>query len=87
MELPQSEHPARADPRFLSVRQVAKQLRVPHSVYTLCETGKLKYVRVLNAIRIARAELESFQRLRSTLGLVLTPTGTPAHGRTRPKRR
>ncbi len=65
VDVPRSERPLRADPRFLSVRQVARVLGVcPHSVYALCETGRLRCVRVLNTIRIGRADLEMFLNVR-----------------------
>jgi excisionase family DNA binding protein len=47
--------------RLLSVRQVAERLGVcTATVYTLCERGQLAHVRVLNAIRIAPADLARF---------------------------
>ncbi len=61
---------------LLSAVEAAKQLGVcPHSIYTLCESGKLRFVRVMNAIRIARADLEMFRSTRDMLGLGLTPSG------------
>jgi excisionase family DNA binding protein len=47
--------------RLLSVRQVAERLGVcTATVYTLCERNELAHVRVLNAIRIAPADLARF---------------------------
>ncbi len=63
--MPDRERPTRADCRFLSVRQVASRLDIsPRSVYALCKTGKLGYVRILNVIRIRRADLEAFLEVR-----------------------
>jgi excisionase family DNA binding protein len=43
----------RSDRSLLSVRQVAKLLRVcPATVYALCNRGELPYFRILNAIRV-----------------------------------
>jgi len=61
---------------LLSAVEAAEQLWVcPHSVYTLCETGKLRFVRVRNAIRIAQADLDAFRSVREALGLGATPSG------------
>jgi len=47
--------------RLLSVRQVAARLGVcTATVYKLCESNELAHVRVLNAIRIAPADLARF---------------------------
>ena len=49
-------------PRLLTVREVAAQLGVSTStVYALCDRGELVHVRVLNAIRVAPAELSAFK--------------------------
>ena len=57
--------PARARPyrsRLLSVREVASRLGVCAStVYKLCAEGKLRHVRVSNAIRISEAALRSYE--------------------------
>jgi excisionase family DNA binding protein len=46
---------------FLTVKEVATLLRVStDSVYGLCASGELLHVRVLNAIRIAPADLTVF---------------------------
>jgi len=46
-----------ATPALLSVREVARHLRVSTPiVYRLCERGELRHVRVSNAIRIAPAD-------------------------------
>jgi excisionase family DNA binding protein len=43
---------------LLTVREVAALLRVSTAtVYELCARGKLRHVRVLNAIRVARCDL------------------------------
>ena len=43
---------------LLTVREVAGYLRVSTAtVYELCARGKLRHVRVLNAIRVASADL------------------------------
>ncbi len=48
-------------PPLLSVREVARQLRVSTAtLYRLCERGELRHVRVSNAIRIAPAHIEGF---------------------------
>jgi excisionase family DNA binding protein len=47
--------------RLLSVRQVADRLGVcTATVYTLCDRNELAHVRVLNALRIAPADLARF---------------------------
>jgi excisionase family DNA binding protein len=47
--------------RLLSVRQVAARLGVcTATVYLLCERNELAHIRVLNAIRIAPADLAEF---------------------------
>jgi excisionase family DNA binding protein len=46
---------------LLTVREVATFLRVSTAtVYELCARGKLRHVRVLNAIRIAVRDLGAF---------------------------
>jgi excisionase family DNA binding protein len=51
----------RSDRSLLSVRQVAKLLRVcPATVYALCDRGELPHFRVLNAIRIDPKAVKSF---------------------------
>jgi excisionase family DNA binding protein len=46
---------------LLSVRQVAGKLGVcTATVYALCARGVLRHVRVLNAIRVAPGDLETF---------------------------
>jgi excisionase family DNA binding protein len=48
-------------PRLLSVREAASLLGVCTStVYKLCAEGKLRHVRVSNAIRISEAALRSY---------------------------
>jgi excisionase family DNA binding protein len=43
---------------LLTVREVAAYLRVSTAtVYELCARGKLRHVRVLNAIRVASCDL------------------------------
>jgi excisionase family DNA binding protein len=43
------------------VAAVARTLGVSTAtIYTLCERGELAHVRILNAIRVAPADLESF---------------------------
>ncbi len=66
--------------RRLSAREAAKILGVcPHSVYTLCETGKLTFVRAHNAIRIRQADVDRFMKLREELALAPTPSGATGH--------
>jgi len=49
---------------LLTVREVAAILRVCRdTVYRLCANGQLAHVRILNAIRIAPADLDSFVRV------------------------
>jgi len=46
---------------LLTVREVASRLGLSTAtVYTLCHQGKLTHVRILNAIRIAPADLAAF---------------------------
>ena len=46
---------------LLSVRDVAAHLAVStKTVYVLCARGKLRHIRVLNAIRVSPADLEAF---------------------------
>jgi len=48
--------------RLLSVREAASLLRVSTStVYKLCAEGKLRHLRVSNAIRISEAVLRSYE--------------------------
>jgi excisionase family DNA binding protein len=50
---------------FLTVRQVAARLSVSTAtVYKLCASGELAYVRVLGAIRVAPADLAAYLRRR-----------------------
>ncbi len=45
----------------MSAREVASRLGVcTATVYRLCGEGKLAHVRILNAIRVAPADLEAF---------------------------
>src|SRR4051794_18231000 len=47
--------------RLLTAREVAVRLRVStRTVYALCERGQLAHVRIMNAIRVASAELAAF---------------------------
>ena len=47
--------------RLLTLREVAKRLRVSRStVYALCERGELPHVRISNAIRVAEGDLNVF---------------------------
>ncbi len=49
---------------LLTVREVAAILRVCRdTVYRLCAKGQLPHVRILNAIRIAPADLDCFLRV------------------------
>ena len=46
---------------LLSVRDAAARLGVSTAtVYTLCDKGEIRHVRVLNAIRIAEGDLAAF---------------------------
>jgi excisionase family DNA binding protein len=46
---------------LLSVREVSERLAVStKTVYTLCASGKLHHIRVLNAIRVVPIDLEAF---------------------------
>ena len=46
---------------LLTAKQVAARLRVcTATVYKLCASGTLRHIRVLNAVRVAPAELERF---------------------------
>ena len=54
-------HAIAASPELLSVKRVAALLSVSTAtVYALANRGELPHVRVLNAIRIAPADLEAF---------------------------
>ena len=45
----------------MTAKQVAARLRVcTATVYKLCASGTLRHIRVLNAVRVAPAELERF---------------------------
>lgn len=47
--------------RLLTVRQVAAVLQVcPATVYALCRRGELAHSRVLDSIRVERADLEAY---------------------------
>ena len=49
--------------RFLTVREVAKRLRVCTStVYKLCAEGRLAHVRVANAIRVLPVDVQRQRR-------------------------
>jgi excisionase family DNA binding protein len=73
---PNASRTATAPNQLLSAVEAAEQLGIcPHSVYNLCETGKLRFVRVRNAIRIAQADLDAFRSTREALGLGPTPSG------------
>jgi excisionase family DNA binding protein len=48
-------------PPLLTVREVAQRLRVrPVTVYRLCERSELAHIRVSNAIRIRREDLDQY---------------------------
>ncbi len=50
---------------LLSVREAAEQLGLcTATVYGLCAAGALPHIRILNAIRIAPADLDAFIRAR-----------------------
>ena len=57
---------------LLSVRKAAEQLGLcTATVYGLCAEGALRHIRILNAIRIAPADLEAFieaRRIRAQSG-------------------
>jgi excisionase family DNA binding protein len=56
-----------ADGGLLTVREVAARLKVSTAtVYKLCRRGVLRHVRVLNALRIAPADLDRFASSGST---------------------
>ena len=62
---------------LLAVRKVAARLGVSTAtVYTLCERGHLKHVRVLNAIRIGESDLVEFVEANKTRAFV--PAKPPA---------
>jgi excisionase family DNA binding protein len=47
------------EPPLVTVREAAKALRVqPVTVYKLCSIGRLPHLRVSNAIRIRRRDLD-----------------------------
>jgi excisionase family DNA binding protein len=51
----------RHDEPPLSVREVARQLRIATAtLYGLCAGGRLAHVRILNVIRIAKSDLDLF---------------------------
>jgi len=59
---------------LLSVREAAEQLGLcTATVYVLCAEGALPHIRILNAIRIAPADLEAFIEARRV--------GAPDQGR------
>jgi excisionase family DNA binding protein len=46
---------------LLSVKEAAARLGLcPASIYKICQRGELPHIRVLNAIRIAPADLAAF---------------------------
>jgi excisionase family DNA binding protein len=50
-----------AAPALLTVREVAEALRVrPVTVYRLCASGALPHLRVSNAIRVRRVDLDVY---------------------------
>ncbi len=50
-----------APPALLSVREVARRLKVSSAiVYRLCEHGDLQHFRISNAIRIAPSDIDAF---------------------------
>jgi len=52
---------------LLRLSEVAKLLRISRATaYRLCSSGQLRHVRIVNSIRIARADLERL--LRSSKG-------------------
>lgn len=62
---------------LLSVREVARQLGLSTaSVYSLCESGELTSVRILNVIRVAPSDLAAFRQAR---------TGPAPRGAKRPR--
>jgi excisionase family DNA binding protein len=66
--------------RLLSVRKTAERLGVcTATVYTLCATGSLPHVRVLNAIRIVEADLDALVARNRRVANVPRPRCDP-HG-------
>ena len=60
-ELQSSDSQSRAWPKLFSVQEAASLLGVCTStVYKLCAEGKLRHVRVSNAIRIPQAALSAY---------------------------
>jgi excisionase family DNA binding protein len=55
--------PKVATARLLTVREAAATLRVrPVTIYRLCAQGKLRHIRVSNALRIDSSDLEALLR-------------------------
>jgi excisionase family DNA binding protein len=53
---------------LLSVREVAEQLRVcTATVYQLCDQGRLRHVRIMNALRVSPGDLAAFPSQRRRL--------------------
>jgi len=47
--------------RLLTVREVAERLAVSAPiVYSLCERGEIRHIRISNAIRVLPEDLEAF---------------------------
>jgi excisionase family DNA binding protein len=62
---------------LLAIRAVAARLGVSTAtVYALCETGQLRHVRILNALRIAESDLVDFVEGNKTRAYV--PAKPPA---------
>jgi excisionase family DNA binding protein len=56
--------------RLLRVADVAERLGVcAATVYRLCERGELPHVRIVNSIRIRRADLDAFAGAHATAAL------------------
>jgi len=52
-----------APAQFLTVREAAARLRVsPVTIYRLCADGRLRHVRISNALRIAAEAVEDYLR-------------------------